>query len=1415
MASLEGTSDAAFDALVNDTVQADLRNEGQTVEQGRQTILPSQNRSSSPAGDTRRTEASRRMAAAMMGDAGKVPAGSSGDWLTNFTIPKLNKASKPLAKRPCKSTDVTLSGFSEDNMSEESDDDDMDTLSLVSGGSRDSSARQGDIRSGKRKAIRLFDENMFDPMDETDEAELPPAEGVFLEKYFEDPIFKPQILERIAETAPAPASVMAEVRRSVDPEILDMVQGKGASSIKDTDKTFLSIDTRLGTALGPLLKAWTQLRRKQERPSSKDVREACHNIEQCIVALGQTHNAVLFGRRKAVLTSFFKDAKRAGDLVKRNQSAFGSTSDQLFGRVFHEALYKKAKHAKHLKEVRKELGFATPKRGHKRPQPSQDRGNNNYRERKQNAKKPFRGGPSSRGKGGGRGGAAASRYGISHISSTYSDIVAGSRAKRERTIRARCCSTATIRLRYRKWHSTRCDFATRLARTAARARRRPTSQSRKKLAKDHVRCMGSTNRAGRADPMGDNPYSFVQRTSASAIRAGFPGTECRDNKTAREECSDAGSRNIATIRGFSVRTTEERRGSPSDFQSETAECVRDISALQNGGLAHGIRHDSAECVHGEIRSERRLPYGTDASVSSTVPPVSVARNTIPVSSVPIRASIRSLDVYQTDETNHQCTTQHGCEDGHILGRYVANAPRPKGPTRPRDHGGLFVRKTGFPYKLGQICLIPDSTDRVSRFQSGFTEHENQSDHRKGYDYSDSMSRIADDDQNFSASFVPSTRPTGCGSAGSVAGTSAGETLANAENEGLVTRSPQLRERGSSIAGMQNGTALVDRRDRDLEREIVHPAESGSSDPIDYGCVSDWLGSSLPRADNSGPLVPRRGTDAHKCLGNEGSSVRVESVSEGGEKLSCACESGQHHHSCQHQQDGQSEISNDAGNYERTLAVLSVSRDHDYCGTFTGNLEHTSRPSIPPFCRPQQLAPEPTAVQPAGENVGTVLHRSVCRSDECSDAPVLQLEARPRSTGDGCILPQMGSEHDVCVSALLPHRAMSRESPTRSGRTDSNNTSVERTTMVCRVVNNDLGMPNIASDYPIPATRDCRGTSPTGNRPAPTTSGMAHFRHRWEMQGFSAGAVEVMQRARRTGTQSAYESAWLKWMGWCSERDTDPFCATVADIVNFMAGRLRDGLEYATLNVYRSALSLFHPEIDGVRVGQHPAVREFMAGAFNTRPPQARYQRTWDVNQVLEHIRTLGDNSQMSMKFLTHKLAMLLALTNVNRAHELQRLNPALIRDHGHYIIWHIDKLTKVKRPSRSEVKLTLYEFTETALDALACLRVYLTRTSLWRNSVAKQEQLFLAVVQPHGPVATSTISRWLKELMAAAGIDVSIFKAHSVRAAACSKAADMGLSVPQIVERANWSSARTFHRFYHKDVLPEDTFQSVILGHKR
>ena len=66
---------------------------------------------------------------------------------------------------------------------------------------------------------------------------------------------------------------------------------------------------------------------------------------------------------------------------------------------------------------------------------------------------------------------------------------------------------------------------------------------------------------------------------------------------------------------------------------------------------------------------------------------------------------------------------------------------------------------------------------------------------------------------------------------------------------------------------------------------------------------------------------------------------------------------------------------------------------------------------------------------------------------------------------------------------------------------------------------------------------------------------------------------------------------------------------------------------------------------------------------------------------------------------------------------------------------------------------------------------------------------------------------------AGAGIEVDKYKAHSTRAAATWKAKQLGLSVEQIVERANWSRATTFRRFYHKEfqAATEKQFQDKVL----
>ena len=100
-----------------------------------------------------------------------------------------------------------------------------------------------------------------------------------------------------------------------------------------------------------------------------------------------------------------------------------------------------------------------------------------------------------------------------------------------------------------------------------------------------------------------------------------------------------------------------------------------------------------------------------------------------------------------------------------------------------------------------------------------------------------------------------------------------------------------------------------------------------------------------------------------------------------------------------------------------------------------------------------------------------------------------------------------------------------------------------------------------------------------------SSGMAGLRETWQAAGLSEQAARVMENARRPGTQSADNSPWGKWVGWCGPRKISPlFQTSMADITNFLADMIENGMEYSTLNVYRSALSAYHPEIQGHKVG---------------------------------------------------------------------------------------------------------------------------------------------------------------------------------------------------------------------------------------
>ena len=107
------------------------------------------------------------------------------------------------------------------------------------------------------------------------------------------------------------------------------------------------------------------------------------------------------------------------------------------------------------------------------------------------------------------------------------------------------------------------------------------------------------------------------------------------------------------------------------------------------------------------------------------------------------------------------------------------------------------------------------------------------------------------------------------------------------------------------------------------------------------------------------------------------------------------------------------------------------------------------------------------------------------------------------------------------------------------------------------------------------------------------------------------------------------------------------------------------------------------------------------------------------------------------------------------------------------------------------------------------LRHYELVTSPFRSE--DQQELFLAIVNPHRPVASCTIARWLKCVLKDAGIDVSMFSAHSVRGASSSAAAMAGVTTNDILRAADWSIDSVFRRFYYKTVH-YSTFGDAVLS---
>lgn len=254
------------------------------------------------------------------------------------------------------------------------------------------------------------------------------------------------------------------------------------------------------------------------------------------------------------------------------------------------------------------------------------------------------------------------------------------------------------------------------------------------------------------------------------------------------------------------------------------------------------------------------------------------------------------------------------------------------------------------------------------------------------------------------------------------------------------------------------------------------------------------------------------------------------------------------------------------------------------------------------------------------------------------------------------------------------------------------------------------------------------------------------------------------------------------------------------VLHFLTSLHLAGKSYSTINVHRSMLSATLDPVESSPIGQHPLVVRLLKGCYNINPPKPRYTSTWNIETVLNFMRTQGPNGSLTFASLSKKLATLLAITTWLRVSELASLDLSSLTETPSGIRLSLLKPRKSQTngPLRS---VTLNSFPEEAICPVHCLRSYIYISDYLRSDL-NNKQVFVSLIHPFRPVTGNSLGRWIKDFLSEAGIDTAVFKAHSTRGAAASSAAAAGIPIDDILRTGDWSRESTFARFYNRKISP-------------
>ena len=178
---------------------------------------------------------------------------------------------------------------------------------------------------------------------------------------------------------------------------------------------------------------------------------------------------------------------------------------------------------------------------------------------------------------------------------------------------------------------------------------------------------------------------------------------------------------------------------------------------------------------------------------------------------------------------------------------------------------------------------------------------------------------------------------------------------------------------------------------------------------------------------------------------------------------------------------------------------------------------------------------------------------------------------------------------------------------------------------------------------------------------------------------------------------------------------------------------------------------------------------------------------------------MGDNHEMTFLELNKKVATLLMLLTGKRVNSIHHYDVEFMKLSKMSCTFYQTVLLKHDRPGRfrsGSIVYKMYPHNALLCPVTAIADLYVRRAQ-YDTATTK---LFIATTKPYGAACKNTVAGWIKKLLSSAGVNTKIYSAHSCRSAASSKALDIGIPLQEILSSCDWSSQRTFHKHYKKEI---------------